>query len=194
MVTFRKSAACTWMCPVWLPHLNPAVGGAQLLHKLRPLVNHLDHVLVFHQREGDVRPGMETHDLTGGAEGLKRFPNGVRVCLRVCVGGGECVSQYVLSEPGNLDLLLGLRSLTDAVKTSVLASRPAPRAQLSHRTDSSHSVPAMGRELHGTVWTSGAGWVGPAVAMTTTATDVTDFCSVSSYQTPRAALDWNNGC
>lgn len=45
------------------PHLNPGVGGAQLFHKPRPFVNHLDDLVGFHQREGDVRPGMETHDL-----------------------------------------------------------------------------------------------------------------------------------
>lgn len=45
------------------PYLNPVVGGAQLLHKPRPLINHLNDLVGFHQREGDVRPGMETHDL-----------------------------------------------------------------------------------------------------------------------------------
>lgn len=45
------------------PYLNPGVGGAQLFHKPRPLVNHLHYLMGVHQREGDVRPGMETHDL-----------------------------------------------------------------------------------------------------------------------------------
>ena len=46
------------------PYLNPGVRGSEVFNKLRPLVNHLNHLVLFHEREGDVRPGMETHDLT----------------------------------------------------------------------------------------------------------------------------------
>lgn len=49
---------------VCIKYLNPRVGCAQFFHKLRPLVNHLDNLLFFHERESDVRPGVETHDLT----------------------------------------------------------------------------------------------------------------------------------
>lgn len=49
---------------VCIPYLNPGVRSAEFCNKLRPLVNYLDNLLFFHEREGDVRPGMETHDFT----------------------------------------------------------------------------------------------------------------------------------
>lgn len=49
---------------VSVSYLNPGVGAAKFFNKLCPLVNHLDNLLFFHEREGDIRPGMEAHDLT----------------------------------------------------------------------------------------------------------------------------------
>ena len=46
-------------------YLNPWVGGTEFLYKLCPLINHLYNLLFFHEREGDIRPRMETHYLTG---------------------------------------------------------------------------------------------------------------------------------
>lgn len=47
-----------------IPYLNPGIRGAEFFNKPHPLVNHLDNLMFLHEREGDVRPGMETHDLT----------------------------------------------------------------------------------------------------------------------------------
>lgn len=44
-------------------YLNPRVCSTEFLYELRPFVNHLDNLLSFHEREGDVRPRMKTHDL-----------------------------------------------------------------------------------------------------------------------------------
>lgn len=44
-------------------HLHPWVLGAQLLNQLRPSVNHSLDLTQLHQREGDVRPGVEAHHL-----------------------------------------------------------------------------------------------------------------------------------
>lgn len=50
-------------------YLDPGVDSAELVDKLRPLVNHLNNLLLLHERERDVRPGVETHDLTGRQQG-----------------------------------------------------------------------------------------------------------------------------
>lgn len=53
-------------------HLDPGVDGAELVDELRPLVNHLNDLMLLHEWECDVGPGVETHDLTGRQQGAPR--------------------------------------------------------------------------------------------------------------------------
>lgn len=55
---------CVCVC-VRYWYLNPGVRGAELFNKLDPLVNHCEDLLLLHEGQGDVRVGVETHDLTG---------------------------------------------------------------------------------------------------------------------------------
>ncbi len=45
-------------------NLHPRVLGTQLYNQICPLVNHFADLCGLHEGEGDVRPGVETHDLT----------------------------------------------------------------------------------------------------------------------------------
>lgn len=67
---------CARVCAC-MPYLDPGIHGTELLDKLRPLVNHLDDLVLLHQRQRDVGPGVETHDLTGRQQGAPR-----QLCLQ----------------------------------------------------------------------------------------------------------------
>lgn len=66
----KEPDVCLCVCAytdmgVAVPYLNPGICGTQVVEDLHPRVYHLDYLVSLHEREGDIRPGMETHDLTG---------------------------------------------------------------------------------------------------------------------------------